>query len=73
MTTVSDFSRVVENIREESRKVDPATVFFTALAAVFFYIGKAIGWLFKSAWIVISFICVAFMTGYRIAKPKEGE
>jgi hypothetical protein len=71
MTVMNDFSRVVDDIRSESRKVDPLKVFYTLLAVIPFVIGVSIAALFKVAWSIFSFVWTAGVAGYRLHKPTR--
>lgn len=61
----------VEQIRAQRAEIDPARVFLTILAALFF----APGWIARkvvlAVWWLVSYASAAVMVGWRAAAPPE--
>lgn len=68
-------SGVADQVREESKTLDPAKVALTLLMVVPFVLGWLVGLVFRAAWSVLAWVWTAAVVGFRTARPKapEGE
>lgn len=61
----------VEQVRIQRAAIDPARVFLTILAALFFAPGWAARQIVLAAWWLVSYASAAVMVGWRAAAPAD--
>lgn len=65
--------RVAEQVREESRQLDPVKVVLTLLMVVPFVCGWTIGKLTRGIWLVLAWTWTAAVVGWRTAQSPRAE
>lgn len=65
--------RMAEQVREESRQLDPAKVVLTLLMVVPFALGWLAGKLARGVWLVLAWTWTALVVGWRTAQARSPE
>lgn len=65
--------RVAEQVREESRQLDPVKVVLTLLMVVPFVLGWTVGKLCRGVWLVLAWTWTAAVVGWRTAQARSPE
>lgn len=64
--------RVADQVREESRQLDPVKVLLTLLMIPFFVLGWTAGQTLRVCWTVFAWAWTAGVVGFRSARGESG-
>jgi hypothetical protein len=65
--------RMAEQVREESRQLDPVKVVLTVLMVVPFALGWTVGIVARGVWLVVAWTWTAAVVGWRTAWARKQE
>lgn len=65
--------RMADQVREEARRIDPATALLTVLLVLPFVLGWLAGALVRAVWAVVATVWAALAVGFRTALGDSGD